>query len=43
MNKGHQNCRERKKNSKKVKSDKNIYSTKHIRNIEQIKEKQKKI
>ena len=42
MSKGNQSSRERKKVSKKTKSDKNIYSTKHIRIIEQIKEKQKK-
>ena len=41
MSKGDQSSRERKKESKKIKNDKNIYSNKHIRNIEQIKEKKK--
>lgn len=42
MSKGDQSSRERKKESKKIKTDKKIYSSKHIRNFETIKEKKQK-
>lgn len=42
MSKGDKIPRERKKESEKKKKDINVYSSKHIRNFETIKEKTKK-